>query len=208
MPNVERAAMERTRGARMTRDEVLEVLTHPDDHEWQVQGFGMLRTYLDGPGEPRLQVWDQRLATWSNNAIHDHPWAFESTIFAGIIYNQRYAVATSEFFSNGQVTEIIPGTRGGKLTERPVVACRIEPKPVEVYAMGDRYSQRHREMHLTRYLQGTVTLIERSEREAEDIAHVAWFGNVDEQPPFVNPYPPTAEQVARTLDMALTTWFR
>ncbi len=191
----------------LSRDEVQHVLEHPEDHVWQVQGFGMLRTYLDGPNEPRLQVWDQRLATWANNAIHDHPWAFTSVIYAGMLYNQRYDVDVEAWNKNGHVTEIIPGTRGGKLSERPVQPCLIKPYPVEVYALGDTYSQRHREMHLTRYLQGTVTLIERTDREEADVAKVAWYGAVGDQPPFVNPYKPTPEQVERTLRLALETWF-
>ena len=174
----------------------------------------MLRTYLDGPNEPRLQVWDQRLATWHNNAIHDHPWAFRSVVFAGMLYNQRYEIqevppfiTSEDAGSNGHITEIIPGTRGGFLAERPVTACVITPRPIEVYAMGDTYSQTHREMHLTRYLQGTVTVIERYGREEEDVARVAWYGAKDEQPPFINPYPPTPELIDRTLQLALETWF-
>lgn len=196
------------------RDQIHDILLHPERHTWQIQGFGMLRTYLDGPNEPRLQVWDQRLATWSNNAIHDHPWAFTSTIFAGLLYNQRYGISDctrwphSELWeANGHVTEIVPGTRGGKLTERPVRPCLIHVAPVEVYAMGDSYSQTHREMHLTRYAQGTVTLIERTEREADDIARVAWYGDAASQPPFVNPHEASTGQIERTICLALNTWF-
>src|SRR5690606_6234880 len=152
-----------------------------------------------GPNEPRLQVWDQRLACWGNNAIHDHPWAFESTTYAGLLFNQRFDVATERPEEwdepNGHVTDISPGTRGGRLAARPVVACRITSQPMEVYSLGDRYSQTHREMHLTRYQQGTVTLIERFGREEADIARVAWFGEAHEQPPFVNPYAAASEMV-------------
>lgn len=193
-----------------TREDVHSVLLNWREHEWQVQGFGMLRTYLDGPNEPRLQVWDQRLACWGNNAIHDHPWAFTSTTYAGLLYNQRFNVWRDwpeELERNGHVTDIIPGTRGGQLSERPVEPCRITPKPVEVYSLGDRYSQTHREMHLTRYAQGTVTLIERYDREAEDIARVAWFGEASEQPPFVNPYPATPEVARVVITEALASWW-
>jgi hypothetical protein len=200
-----------------TRDRVRSILEHPEEHKWQVQGFGMLRTYLEGPGEPRLQVWDQRLATWHNNAIHDHPLAFRSVIVAGLLYNQRFSVTTyqehteadmvAKGLTNGHTTEIIPGTRGGRLSERPVHPCSITPSPVEVYSMGDTYSQTHRELHLTRYQQGTVTLIERFDREEADMARIAWYGGPLDQPPFVNPYPPIPEQIERTLALALDSWF-
>lgn len=193
------------------RSRVHEVLVGHAAHEWQVQGFGMLRTYLPGENEPRLQVWDQRIACWGNNAIHDHPWAFQSTVIAGMVFNQRFDIdppATSLGENgNGHVTEIIPGTRGGKLSERPVVSCVISPNPVEVYAMGDSYRQAHREMHLTRYAQGSVTLIERFDREEADIARVAWFGAPGDQPPFVNPYPATPDLVAAVIGHSLRTWW-
>lgn len=195
----------------LSREEVHEILLDWRSHEWQVQGFGMLRTYLDGPNEPRLQVWDQRLACWGNNAIHDHPWAFTSTTYAGLLYNQRFEVETEwpeEWEDpNGHVTVIVPGTRGGKLSERAVDPCRITPQPLEVYSLGDRYSQTHREMHLTRYAQGTVTLIERYDRETEDIARVAWYGESPDQPPFVNPYPATDEMVRVVISEAIATWW-
>lgn len=193
--------------AESVRDRVRNILEHPEDHQWQVQGFGMLRTYLEGPGEPRLQVWDQRLATWHNNAIHDHPWAFRSVIVAGLLYNQRFEVRTGRRAANGHTTEIKPGVRGGQLSEREVLPCEIRPGPVEVYAMGDEYSQTHRELHLTRYQQGTVTLIERSDREVADLARIAWYGDAGDQPPFVNPYEPTPDQIERTLTLALDSWF-
>jgi hypothetical protein len=196
----------------LTRDDVRDLLKGWRDLEWQVQGFGMLRTYLPGEGEPRLQVWDQRLASWSNNAIHDHPWALRSTVYAGRIFNQRFEVSPAPDFvpaeaSNGHMTEIVPGTRGGQLSERPVVRCHIKPSPIEIYSMGDSYSQTHREMHITRYEQGTVTLLERFGREAEDIARVAWFGEVGEQPPFVNPYPPDRHVVGTVVEDSLRTWW-
>ena len=137
----------------LSREEIQVILENWENYEWQVQGFGMLRTYLGGSGEPRLQVWDQRLARWGNNAIHDHPWAFESTIYAGLLFNQRFDIYLRPQDPNGHITDIIPGTRGGQLSERPVTPCLISPVPLEVYSMGDRYSQHHREMHLTRYAQ-------------------------------------------------------
>lgn len=193
-----------------TRNEVRDVLENWPDHEWQVQGFGMLRTYLPGETEPRLQVWDQRLACWGNNAIHDHPWRFRSTIVAGTVFNQRFDISDrskSPATRMGSITDIIPGTRGGQLSERPVKTCWITPQPVEVYSMSDQYWQTHREMHLTRYTQSTITLIDRFDREDADIARVAWFGSFHEQPPFVNPYPATPKVVEQIIGDALRTWW-
>ena len=73
--------------------------------------------------------------------------------------------------------------------------------------MGESYSQTHREMHLTKYLPGTVTVITRSEREEADIARVAWYGQADEQPPFVNPYPATADICEVVIEDCLRSWW-
>ena len=72
--------------------------------------------------------------------------------------------------------------------------------------MGDTYEQTHREMHLTRYVQGTVTLIERFDRETADRARVAWFGDLGAQPPFVNPYPASDEVVETVITDALRSY--
>lgn len=194
----------------MIRDDIFTILTNPHEVEWQVQGFGMLRTYLPGEGEPRLQIWDQRLASWGNNAIHDHPWAFTSTIVAGTLFNQRYNILRPEARTTGlpgHYTDIKPGTRGGQLSEAAVHPCRIFAQPVEVYSMGDHYSQTHREMHITRYMQGTVTMISRFDREEADLARVAWYGEPEDQPPFVNPRPAIAEEIHSTISMCLDTWW-
>ena len=198
----------------LTRDDVRRILEDHANYEWQVQGFGMLRIYLPGEMESRLQVWDQRLASWSNNAIHDHPWAFRSTVYAGQLINQRYQIQLAHphgpytaTTGNGHITEIVPGTRGGLLSERPVLPCQISRNTPEVYAMGDSYRQTHREMHLTKYAQGTVTVIDRFEREEADIARVAWFGEPHDQPPFVQPYPADRKTVALVIGDCLRAWW-
>ena len=192
----------------MNRDEVRDILENALDFEWQTQGFGMIRTYLPGEGEPRLQVWDQRIAVPSNNTIHDHPWAFTSQIIAGMIYNQRYGLAPNPVSGdNGYMTQITPGVKGGFLSEQEVIPCRIKPWPVEVYSMGGTYSQTHRELHMTKYLQFTVTLITRTEREEADKATIAWYGKPEDQPVFVNPAAAERNLVERITEEALATWW-
>lgn len=192
----------------MTLEEIVNILVNHRDYEWQVQGFGMLRTYLGGSGEPRLQVWDQRLASWGNNAIHDHPWAFESTIFLGTIFNQRYTLEESMWEGSKEAywTLIKPGVRGGKLSASPVERCALYREALEIYSMGDVYQQTHRELHITRYLPGTVTLITRTDREEADVATIAWFGSKVDQPVFVNPYPATPELTELIITDALAQW--
>lgn len=178
------ATGEHLRSTHVSRDQIRDLMlaSYRDPHcrEWTVQGFGMLRTYLDDDQTTRLQVWDQRLATWANNAIHDHPWNFTSTIIAGTLWNERYQImepqdnyppAWTPWGVYNMVT-IQPGAEGKQLTEpEQVVLGRY---PLEMYSMGETYYQEASELHMTRYAQGTVTVITRR-RVREDTARSLWL---------------------------------
>lgn len=66
----------------------------PWNRDWTVQGFGMLRCYLDSDKRFRLNIWDDRLAVPHVSVIHDHPWSFDSWIINGIFHNQRFEEAS------------------------------------------------------------------------------------------------------------------
>lgn len=196
------------------RDEALAVLRAPENHNWEVQGFGMLRTYLGGENEPRLQVWDQRLAVWQYSPIHDHPWDFTSTIIAGHLFNQRYLRGT--WSSTGSVTShderfeeyneatIVPGKDNDGTVH--VGKCSLAKRPLEMYSAGDTYHQHWSELHQTRFAQGTVTVIERQRTRPDgDLASSIWQGEHE----WVSARPRPAERIEiRTVLLdALGKWF-
>lgn len=181
----------------MNRATVVEILHNPFAHQrkWEVQGFGMLRTYFSD--EVRLQIWDQRLAVFGNNAIHDHPWNFESTIMGGKIFNQRFHYSNS--FAIGsplprwyKQVRIKPGSEGGPIGEPEQVLLYSDP--VEVYGPGESYVQNAVELHITRYDNGTVTLLKR-ERLANrpDEALSIWRGPVEWT--FYRPRPASGREI-------------
>jgi hypothetical protein len=45
-----------------TQASVLQILANPFDYKWTIQGFGMLRTYLDSEHSERLHIWDPDIA--------------------------------------------------------------------------------------------------------------------------------------------------
>lgn len=191
-------------------DEVYNILTNEWKFlDWQVQGFGMLRTYLDGPGEPRLQIWDQRLAEWGNGAIHDHPWHFKSRVIAGILFNQRYTRTSGidRSWAKYQAVKLTPGIGGGRHDEDPVEIW-LSKNPVEVLSAGEEYSQRADELHLTRYLPGTVTIIERTRTpEMSDTATSIWPDDSDVPWIFFEPRPAGAGEVKTVVESCLRTWW-
>jgi hypothetical protein len=178
---------------------------------WETQGFGMLRTYLEGENEPRLQIWDQRLLVWEYSNIHDHPWDFTSTIVAGHLFNQRYWRMSGCYMSPaGELSEeynealIVPGPVN-ETAPRPQ-KCWLARKPLELYGPGDQYSQTWNELHCTQYTQGTITVIDRKRTRPDgDHASSIWKGDG----PWVSarPRPATNVEVQLVVDNALRTWF-
>lgn len=199
------------------RSSVHEILLDWRHHEWQSQGFGMLRTYLPGEDEPRLQIWDQRLAVWKSTAIHDHPWSFTSTIIAGILFNQRYVRAdganstqaspSAPFAELYKEVIITPGPHRGEATpdQTPPHDVWLAAKPVEAYGIGEQYSQTWDELHETRYLPGTVTLLSRHRERGVDRASSIWRG--DGGWISARPRTATAEEVEMVVTDCLRAWF-
>jgi hypothetical protein len=199
-----------------TRDDVHELLWREWKFlEWQVQGFGMLRTYLGGPGETRLQIWDQRLAAVGNSAIHDHPWDFTSKIIAGTMINQRYRrPGLDGFFYGGSTTSlarhykeriITPGVAGGASEE--IRDVFLMEGPIEVYSAGEQYSQTWDELHLSRYVQGTVTVIQRHRTRGEDKASSIWPADNDVPWSFYESRPAGITEVRTVIDSCLRMWW-
>lgn len=197
----------------LTKDLVKRILEYPDDRHWEVQGFGMLRTYLGEKEEDadRLQIWDPRLQVWGNNAIHDHPWDFTSTIIAGTLYNERFitmhrgvdaAIYAHLPMARYRMVEIKPGIGGGVMgEEQEAILGRF---PVEVYQCGDQYSQKGAEFHVTRYEPSTITLLVRQNR-TNDIAHSLWRGDVEWC--FYEPRPATHKERDAVIGRALDRWW-
>lgn len=195
------------------RNEVYDILSNEWKFlDWQVQGFGMLRTYLDGPGEPRLQIWDQRLAEWGNNAIHDHPWDFKSRVIAGTLFNQRYGREGAGFENvigrarPYREVKLTPGIGGGRHEEESIETW-LYKSAVEILSAGEEYSQQAEELHVSRYLQGTVTIIERERTRESDTASSMWPRDSDVPWIFYEPRPANIDEIKTVVESCLRTWW-
>ena len=72
----------------MKKETILDILKNPFNYEWEVQGLGMLRTYLNE--DTRFQIWNKDLIVEDVTDVHTHPWDFISVILQGKITNHIY----------------------------------------------------------------------------------------------------------------------
>lgn len=159
------------------------VIENPYSHQWSVQGFGMLRTYLDPDKRWRLSIWHSALAVPNVSIIHDHPWDFLSLVLAGEFYNTRYTEDVLNSAATHMVQRIRTGEGGGP--DGPATSVALVAGPKEVYGPGALYCQWAEEVHASGYVDGTVTLNDRTRRPDPDHALVFWpFGQewVDAEP--------------------------
>lgn len=160
-----------------TRAAVLAILEHWHSYEWTVQGFGMLRTYLDPAKVYRLNIWHSSLAVPGVSIIHDHPWDFTSVVLAGEMTNIRYDVCSpmQDSENHGALfhrQKIRTGEGGGPDGRVNTVALR--PRQPEIVEPGFTYNQCAGEIHATSYVDGSVTLNERHRRGTGEHAYVFW----------------------------------
>jgi hypothetical protein len=157
----------------MTRGLVASILQHPHDHNWSIQGLGMLRTFL-GSEHYRLHVWSTADATPNVSRLHDHPWHFTSYVVAGLITNKRFRVCTDDnrelAAETWQRVRIRCGPEGGVAGE-PELAHLMREKPEKIMG-GQWYAQQAQEVHESIPDDGTVSIIRRTSLDDPDHANV------------------------------------
>jgi hypothetical protein len=189
---------------RLLRSCIKKMLQYSHDYDWSVQGFGMMRTYIEGPDyakQYRLNVWDSALAVPNISVIHDHLWRFKSRIINGQFCNIRYV----EDFNNGMPYDyavIKTGEGGGPDGERGHISLWC--MPAEIYNTGDMYQQEPTEIHMSIPADSTVTLNDRTRVGDGEHARVFWPAGrewVDAMP-----RPATDLEVAEITARALGRW--
>lgn len=189
---------------RVTKALVRHLLEHPDSIEWTLQGFGMLRCYLEP--EVRLHVWDDRYKAPGVSELHTHPWNFHSLVVAGEVHNHRFVESDG---SREGTHQAIPRKRqtircgeGGGLVGDPVDVILSE-EPTETYCEGEGYTQLAEEIHRSVPANGTVTIIEREFKPDTEHAYVYFQGEWGTAEPRLA----TPEEIEAILGNALETWF-
>ena len=178
---------------------VKDMLARPDNWDWSVQGFGMLRTYLDSGKRFRLNIWDSELAVPNVSLIHDHPWDFVSYVISGRFTNIRYFKDPNGDEYDWMIIRTGPGggPEGADGTTRMLPSIRPE-----YYLPGNYYTQSAEEIHKSVFADGTVTLNDRIYRPDADHATVFWPHG--EQWVDAEPRAATLDEVYRACERALS----
>ena len=179
-----------------TESQIRRIISYPYDYEWSIQGFGMLRTWINPDGIERLHIWDTDLANSEVSTIHNHPWDFESRIVHGRILNHRYNIDRT-YGESYRKADIKTGEGGGLLATHSTPTL-ISEYPFESYYTGDHYAQDADEFHESEPDKGTVTIIRRNFRHNR-IATVCWRENC--QWVTAEPRPATKEEIDRFIGL-------
>jgi hypothetical protein len=130
---------------------VRNILAHAGDHPWRIQSIGVLALWLDDERNDRLHVWAPDDAI-GDPPIHDHPFGFTSTVVVGELVNTRYVEQAD---GTEHVRErYAPANE----QDRQVDTVRLVGVPETVRA-GARYHQVATELHDSRQVPGTVTVM-------------------------------------------------
>lgn len=179
------------------------VLAHPRSLEWTVQGFGMLRCYLDAAHEFRLNIWHSSLRVENVSTVHDHPWDFTSWVLSGELGNEVFLESQHGWgWSEYLCQEIVTGEGGGSVG--PIYETSLCATPVQWMKSGADYYQDRKVIHATHYKDGTVTLNARTPVTGESRARVFWPSGgewVDAEPRAA-----TEAEVDRIVKCAMERW--
>ena len=130
---------------------VSQVLVHADAYPWTMQDIGLLGLRLDDRREYRLHIWDPSLCV-GEPPVHDHPYDFVSQIIAGEMVNTRY----TEDPAGIEYSRV----RYSSTNEDARTADKVRLSGTATsYTEGARYRQVAHELHDSRQLPGTVTII-------------------------------------------------
>lgn len=177
-----------------------QLLERANDHQWSLQGMGMLRLHL--PGDCRLHIWDKRYRVPGVSMIHDHlQWGLKSTIISGSLLNRKYV-------------ETPDGDPYLYATIKPGYGTHFkhEPRPIslsqlglyqQIHYPGDSYQQAPSEIHETEAEDGTVTIMRKTPTRDES-ARVFW--PVGSEWGSAEPRAASAMVVAAIVANALARW--
>ena len=138
----------------LNRALVRTILEHAEDYPFVMQEIGLLGLRLDDQREFRLHVWDST-SSFGEPPIHDHPFDFTSTVIVGEMTNTRYTEdPLGAEYHRVRYTPPNEDDRRRDMLRLSGVAT--------THPAGSQYHQLARELHDSRQLPGTVTIIRRT----------------------------------------------
>ena len=129
-----------------------QLLAHAEAYPWTMQDIGLLGLRLADRREYRLHIWDPSLCV-GEPPVHDHPFDFVSRIIAGEMVNTRYTEDPA-----GIEYSRIRYSPTNEDARRTTDTVRLTGTAT-THAEGEHYGQVAHELHDSRQLPGTVTII-------------------------------------------------
>ena len=148
-------------------DEIVKkILNNPLDYEWELQGFGMLRTYI--AKNTRLQIWLKEFIVPNVTDIHTHPWNFESLIYQGDITN--YCFMESENSNDNKFDKCLILT-GENAYVKEKIPTILEIASIDHYTAGNSYYHKKTIPHRIDFSDGTITILTKSNIDKDSLAY-------------------------------------
>ena len=158
---------------------IKQVLDNPFDYEWELQGFGMLRTYISK--DTRLQIWLKDFIVPGVTDIHTHPWNFESFIYQGQIKNNVFTEYSLQDQVSGEWFQcdrclILTGENAYVKERTPVI---LKPYDSIEWFQGEIYFHGKDVPHRIDFVDGTITILTKLNIHEDSLAYsyVKGFNN-------------------------------
>lgn len=183
-------------------DEIVKkIMENPFDYEWELQGFGMLRTYIDK--YTRLQIWLKNFIVPNVTDIHTHPWDFKSFIYQGQIrnniffeYDLQNSVSGKGFPCNKCL--ILTGENAYVKERIPII---LKPNGSFKYSQGDLYYHNKDVPHRIDFIDGTITILTKSNIHEDSLAY-SYVKGFNNEWISAAPRPATKEEIKAFIEAA------
>lgn len=150
-------------------NKISDILSNPFSYKWEVQGFGMLRTYLDK--DTRLQIWLKDFIVPDVTDVHTHPWNFTSYIYQGEIINHTFTESPLGFSYRGILFDrclILTGENAYVKSKETVDLVSIGHTK---YKQGQHYYHSKDVPHRIDFLDGTITILTKDTINPNSLAY-------------------------------------
>lgn len=183
-------------------DEIVKkIMKFPFDYEWELQGFGMLRTYIDK--YTRLQIWLKDFIIPNVTDIHTHPWDFKSFIYQGQIRNNIFFEYDPQNSVSGEWFQcdkclILTGENAYVKERTPVI---LKPNGSFEYSQGDLYHHGKDIPHRIDFIDGTITILTKSNIHEDSLAY-SYVKGFENEWVSAAPRPATKEEIKAFIEAA------
>ena len=183
-------------------DEIVKkVMENPFDYEWELQGFGMLRTYINK--DTRLQIWLKEFSVPNVTDVHTHPWNFESFIYQGNITNFVFRESSHDGppYVGAEAYDrcLILTGENAYVHERNKVFLKIHG--IYNFTRGDNYFHHKDIPHRIRFTDGTITILTKSNIQEDNLAY-SYVKGIDNEWVSAAPRPATKEEIQTFINAA------